>query len=246
MDHDLFRTAAGDPVTAVTAAEMTAVDRVAVEEFGLGIVQMMEHAGRTLSRTALESDADRITVVAGGGGNGGGGLACARHLAARDRLHRVVLDRSPGEYEGAPATQLRLLEEMAIDFVDAAATSGDSATAAITDADRIIDALIGYGLAGAPRGVAAELIAAIESAPGPVTALDVPSGIDATTGEAAGAVVTPETTVTLALPKTGMAPLNGRLVCADLGIPAAVYEAAGIDYEHPFGDQFSVELTRAE
>jgi NAD(P)H-hydrate epimerase len=246
MDQDLFRTAAGDPVTAVTAAEMTEVDRVAVEEFGLGIIQMMEHAGRTLSRVASESDADRITVVAGGGGNGGGGLACARHLAARDRLHRVVVDRSPDEYEGASATQLRLLEAMGIELVDAAATADDSATDAITDADRVIDALIGYGLTGAPRGVAAELITAIESAPGPVTALDVPSGVDATTGEAAGAVVSPETTVTLALPKTGLAPLGGRLICADLGIPAGVYAAAGIDYTHPFGDRFSIELTQAE
>ena len=245
MDSPAFRTTDGEPVPSVTAAEMAEVDRVAVEEFGLGIIQMMEHAGRTLSRIAIESDADRITVVAGGGGNGGGGLACARHLAARDRLHRVVLDRSPATYEGAPATQLRLLERMDIELVDAAATPDDSA-AAITDADRIIDALIGYGLTGAPRGIAAELIAAIESASAPVTALDIPSGVDATTGEAAGAVVTPETTVTLAVPKTGLLPLDHRLVCADLGVPAGVYEAVGIEYTHPFGDQFSVELSRAE
>ena len=245
MDSPAFRTTDGEPVPSVTAAEMAEVDRVAVEEFGLGIIQMMEHAGRTLSRIAIESDADRITVVTGGGGNGGGGLACARHLAARDRLHRVVLDRSPATYEGAPATQLRLLERMDIELVDAAATPDDSA-AAITDADRIIDALIGYGLTGPPRGIAAELIAAIESAAAPVTALDIPSGVDATTGEAAGAVVTPETTVTLAVPKTGLLPLDHRLVCADLGVPAGVYEAVGIEYTHPFGDQFSVELSRAE
>ena len=245
MDSPAFRTTDGDPVPSVTAAEMAEVDRVAVEEFGLGIIQMMEHAGRTLSRIAIESDAHDITVVAGGGGNGGGGLACARHLAARDRLHRVVLDRSPATYEGAPATQLRLLERMDIELVDATATPDDSA-AAITDADRIIDALIGYGLTGVPRGIAAELIAAIESGSAPVTALDVPSGVDATTGEAAGAVVTPETTVTLAVPKTGLLPLDHRLVCADLGIPAAVYEAVGIEYTHPFGDGFSVDLSRAE
>ena len=245
MDSPAFRTTDGEPVPSVTAVEMAEVDRVAVEEFGLGIIQMMEHAGRTLSRIAIESDADRITVVAGGGGNGGGGLACARHLAARDRLHRVVLDRSPATYEGAPATQLRLLERMDIELVDAAATPDDSA-AAITDADRIIDALIGYGLTGPPRGIAAELIAAIESAAAPVTALDIPSGVDATTGEAAGAVVTPGTTVTLAVPKSGLLPLDHRLVCADLGVPAGVYEAVGIEYTHPFGDRFSIDLSRAE
>ena len=65
MNRELFRTTDGEPVTAVTAAEMAAVDRVAVEEFSLGLIQMMEHAGRTLSRVVLGSDADRITVVPG-------------------------------------------------------------------------------------------------------------------------------------------------------------------------------------
>lgn len=240
MEPDAFRTR-GDPVTAVTAAEMAEVDRVAVE-FGLGIIQMMEHAGRTLSRTALDSDASRLVVVAGGGGNGGGGLACARHLAARDRLHRVVLDRSPDEYEGAPATQLRLLEQMGIEIIDADAAPEPAATA-ISDADRIIDALIGYGLTGAPRGTVADLISAMTSAAAPTLSLDVPSGVDATTGETVGVAVEPAQTLTLALPKTGLAAVDGQLRCADLGIPAGVYAAANIDYTHPFGDQFSVALT---
>lgn len=245
MDSGVFETVAGDSVTAVTAAEMAEVDRVAVEDFGLGIIQMMEHAGRTLSRVALDSGADRITVVAGGGGNGGGGLAAGRHLAARDRLHAVVCDRPASEYTGAPATQLQLLEAMGLDVVVADATP-DAAAAAITDAELVVDALIGYGLAGAPRGVAAELLDEMATTAPPVYSLDVPSGVDATTGETPGVAVAPETTVTLALPKTGLATTGGRLVCADLGIPAGVYDAAGIAYDHPFGDRFSVELARTE
>jgi len=244
MNRELFRTTDGDPVPAVTAAEMAEVDRVAVEAFGLGVIQMMEHAGRTLSRVVLDSDADEITVVAGGGGNGGGGLACARHLAARDRLHAVVRNRPTEGYTGAPATQLQLLAKMDVEMIDAAANLA-TATTVIDDADHVVDALIGYGLAGAPRGIAAELIEAMDAAAS-VTSLDVPSGVDATTGEAPGAVVDPETTVSLALPKTGLAPLGGRLVCADLGIPAGVYDAAGIEYDHPFGDRFSVDLIAAD
>lgn len=245
MEPAAFRTADGEPVPAVTAAEMAEVDRVAVEEFGLGIIQMMEHAGRTLSRAALESDASQMVVVAGGAGNGGGGLACARHLATRDRLHGVVLDRSPGDYEGAPATQLRLLERMGVEIIDADAEP-DAAATAISDADRIIDALIGYGLTGAPRGTAGDLISEIQSAAAPVLSLDVPSGVDATAGEAAGVAVDPDQTLTLALPKTGLTATTGELHCADLGIPAGVYETAGIDYTHPFSDRFSVDLTVAE
>jgi len=244
MNRELFRTTGDEPVTAVTAAEMAEVDRVAVEAFSLGVIQMMEHAGRTLSRVVLGSDADRITVVAGGGGNGGGGLACARHLAARNRLHAVVSDRPAEEYAGAPATQRQLLANAGVELIDATANP-ESAMTAIDDADHAVDALIGYGLTGAPRGIAAELIDAMDSAT-PVTSLDVPSGVDATTGAATGAVVAPETTVTLALPKTGLAPIGGRLVCADLGIPPAVYDAAGIDYDHPFSDRFSVDLVGAD
>jgi len=244
MDTELFRTAAGDPIPAVTAPEMAEVDRIAVEEIGLGIVQMMEHAGREVARAALGSDTDQFTVVAGGGGNGGGGLACARHLAARDRLHTVVLDREPAAYEGAPATQLGLVDHTDAEVI-VAETEPERATAAITAADGVVDALIGYGLSGPPRGLAAELIADM-NAGGPVVSLDVPSGVDATTGEVPGGAVAPDQTVTLALPKTGLTTVSGPLTCADIGIPAAVYAAAEIPYEHPFGDGFRVELTTAD
>jgi len=245
MERDAFRTDAGDSVAAVTAAEMAEIDRVAVAEFGLGIIQMMEHAGRTLSQVALDSVAHRLVVAAGGGGNGGGGLACARHLAARDRLQAVVLDRSPDEYEGAPATQLRLLKRMDINPIDA--DSGfEAAAAAIDDADRLVDSLIGYGLTDAPRGTAADLINKLQSTATPVLSLDVPAGVNATTGETAGVAVDPAQTLTLALPKTGLTATAGSLHCADLGIPSGVYTAADIDYTHPFSNDFSVDLTVVE
>lgn len=237
MNRELFSTANGDPIPAVTAAEMAEIDRIAIEEFGLQLRQMMEHAGRTLAKRVLDGDGD-CTVVAGGGGNGGGGLACSRHLATRNRLNGVVCDRPASEYTDPPATHLSLVETSGAEIVDATSEPA-KAKATIREADSVVDALIGYGLSGAPRGIASELIAAMEST-AQIVSLDVPSGIDATTGEAAGAVVTPTTTVTLALPKTGLTAVGGELLCADLGIPPAVYEAAGISYANPFGDQFSV------
>ena len=80
----MFRSAHDAVVPAVTAAQMREVDRVAVEETGPNLYQMMEHAGRSLALTALEmaTDDGPIVVLAGTGGNGGGGLAAARHLAA--------------------------------------------------------------------------------------------------------------------------------------------------------------------
>ena len=83
-----FQTVDGIVVPAVTAPQMREVDRVAVEETGPNLFQMMENAGRSLAETAIEmlgarSQLSRILVLAGKGGNGGGGICAARHLANR-------------------------------------------------------------------------------------------------------------------------------------------------------------------
>ena len=83
-----FRTATGVTVPAITTEQMREVDRVAIEEVGPNLFQMMETAGRNLALSAIEllgSDWPRtpIVVLAGTGGNGGGGIAAARHLANR-------------------------------------------------------------------------------------------------------------------------------------------------------------------
>jgi NAD(P)H-hydrate epimerase len=79
-----------------------------------------------------------------------------------------------------------------------------------------------------------------------VVSLDVPSGIDATTGEALGAAVQPETTVTLALPKTGLRTCPGQLVLADIGIPRVVYERLDVRYTDPFEREWWIELTTSD
>ena len=87
-------------------------------------------------------------------------------------------------------------------------------------ADLIVDALIGYSLSGAPTGGAGEMIDWANASPAPVLALDLPSGIDSSTGEAFGTAIPPEWTMTLALPKTGLTPeRTGALCLADIGVP---------------------------
>ena len=252
MTERLFVGSAGRRIPAVTTEEMSAVDRVAVEEVGLDLPRMMEHAGRGLAETVLgirrdgRSDAP-VTVLAGNGGNGGGGLACARHLANRDLPVRVVLDRAATEVDGVTGEQLGILEAMDVP-VEAAVGRGIDVDSAL-DIDAlldgvVVDALIGYGLTGAPRGPAAELIEACGDAAGSVVSLDVPSGVNATTGEAPGAVVDPDVTATLALPKTGLAAVGGDLLLVDLSIPATVYDRLGVEYADPFGEAFTVPLSR--
>jgi NAD(P)H-hydrate epimerase len=238
METDAFRSPDSVPVPAVTAAEMRSVDRIATEEVGLTLPRMMEHAGRALARQALDerppdSD-DPVVVLAGGGGNGGGGLVCARHLANRDVPTAVVLDRDRADLSGVPAEQLEILEH-----TDASVTGEGVPPAPAL----VVDALLGYGLRGAPRDRAARLVEWTGSVERSVLSLDVPSGVDATTGETPGASVRPDLTLTLALPKTGLVGRPEQVVLADLSIPGSVSEQLGIPPVTPFGNRFRVPLT---
>lgn len=239
MKRDAFRTAAGNAVPAVTATEMRAIDRVAVEEIGLSLLMMMEHAGRGLAAAIqARSPEGRITVLAGGGGNGGGGLCAARHLANHGRAVDVVRDRPVDRLADAPTRQWQVLGDAATDRTDQAAD-------AVEAASLVIDALVGYSLQGAPRDRLARLIELASEQAATVVSLDVPSGVAATTGETPGPAVRPELTVTLALPKTGLERLDTDLELLDLGIPSRAFEQAGVPYESPFrGEGFRVPLRR--
>lgn len=232
-----FETADGRVLPSVSAPEMRAVDRVAVEEVGLALLSMMENAGRSLAGAVRETVGDGpVAVFAGGGGNGGGGLCAARHLVNHGREVGVVLDRAPEELSGATATQWGVLEAVGVTAVDP--------DAALADATVAVDAVLGYGLEGAPRGRAATLVEHLRGFAGPVVSLDLPTGVDATTGERPGAAVEPHSVLTLALPKTGLSAVDAPVALADVGIPAAVYERAGVAYRSPFDGRWRVPLRR--
>jgi NAD(P)H-hydrate epimerase len=236
-------------VPAVTADEMREVDRIAVEEVGLGILQMMENAGRNLAGNAmemLEGQRGVVAVLAGSGGNGGGGLCCARHLHNRGFPVRVLLSKAPEDLRGAAANQLRILRAAGVEPIGPRQPVGgrvDPNTRAVIRRSRlVVDALVGYSLRGAPRGRVAQLIDQCNQEGARVLSLDLPSGLDATTGETPGAVVKAERTLTLALPKTGLRDVGGELYLADIGIPPAVYEPLGFSFEWPWQGRYWVAL----
>ena len=236
-----FATEYGVRVPAITTDQMREVDRVAIEELGPNLYQMMENAGRNLAIMVLQTlgaawSETPITVLCGTGGNGGGGICAARHLANRGADITVVLTDRSG-LTPVPSEQLAIY----------GATAGKIIEASALDALRpglIVDAIIGYNLRGPARGVAEQLIDWTGTRSVPVISLDVPSGLDATTGEAWGSQVRASSTLTLALPKTGLdAETTGDLWLADLGIPAEVYRRVGIEVPVGlFGDGFLVRL----
>jgi NAD(P)H-hydrate epimerase len=169
-------------------------------------------------------------VLAGSGGNGGGGLVAARRLTIWGAAAAVVLGQPRSEIREVPAHQLEILDRMGVPVWTAEQYPSD----ALAHADAILDALVGYGLQGPPRKPIASLIRAANSAPAPVIALDIPSGLDGDSGQAFDPTIRAATTLTLALPKGGlMQPAarewTGDLYLADISVPVQVYQRLGIE-----------------
>lgn len=229
-------------VPVVTADEMREVDRIAMEETGPNLYQMMENAGRNLALMAIEFlgknwQKTKVVVLAGGGGNGGGGICAARHLANRGVDVRLVVAQSE-RLSKVSGWQRKI-------FQSAGGTEIDRSRLPHQRPDLILDALVGYGLKSAPDENIAQLIRWTKLSRAPVLALDVPSGLDATTGETPGECIAPNWTMTLALPKTGLLPKRtGDLYLADIGIPVAAYRRLGLKYESPFGARFWARLQK--
>lgn len=236
-----FFTQTGIDVPAVTEDQMREVDRIAMEETGPNLFQMMENAGRNLALAALEVlgpgwERATVVVLTGSGGNGGGGICAARHLANRGMTVTLCL-AAPDRLGEVPAYQRRIFHATGGREVDAAYLPDQGV-------DLILDALIGYSLRSAPRGTTNDLIQWASGTGAPCLSLDVPSGVEATTGATPGAFIQPQWTMTLALPKTGLVPeRTGELMLADIGIPEDTFRRAGLEYVSPFGHRFRVPLT---
>lgn len=212
-------------------------------EFAIGIVRMMELAGRNLAHLARQRFLDgspvgkRAVVLVGGGGNGGGALVCARRLAGWGASVTVFLAQGPRKMHGISAEQLSISRTVGIRDGERRGRP-DALMAAIEGTDVIIDGIIGYGLKAAPQGLAKVFIEIVASSPSKVLALDIPSGLDASTGETHGVVIRAEATLTLALPKIGLYAATARanvgdLYVADIGVPPALYAAPSLHLEMP-------------
>jgi NAD(P)H-hydrate epimerase len=241
MQRQVFFTDTDIKVPAVTTSEMREVDRIAMQETGPNLFQMMENAGRNLAETSLEHlgkdwKEARVVVLAGTGGNGGGGITAARHLANRGTRVELCL-AIPDKLSEVAAWQRRVFQFTAGKEVEF--RNLDPAPVHL-----ILDALIGYGLQSAPQGIFAELIRWANTTRAPIISLDVPSGLESTTGATPGEFIRPSWTMTLALPKSGLARAEvGELILADIGIPEETYRRIGVPYASPFGNRFRVPLS---
>ncbi len=218
----------------LTTAQMREVDQLMMTTYGITLPQMMENAGRSLAHLARERFLDgdpvgkSVTVLAGSGGNGGGVMVAARRLHTWGAHVQVILTRPPEVLQGVAAKQAAILQQLKLALIQA------DALPERMSADLILDGVIGYSLSGAPHGAAAALIRWANAQTAPILALDVPSGVDASTGEVRHPAIRAEATLTLALPKQGLRAPDaqshvGALYLADISVPPDLYAYLGLN-----------------
>jgi len=212
----------------VTSVELTTIEEKAEASYGLDAGLLMERAGAAVAEEAarMASERARVLIVCGKGNNGGDGFVAAR-LLSEAGFKITVAALAPRETLAplAKAAYEKMPPEVSV------LTSGDSQAldSAIDEADLIIDAIFGFNLKGAVRGVAVEAIDKINGSHKPVLAVDMPSGLEADTGKAHGRAVKADATVTFTAPKVGAMlypglELTGATVVADIGIPEELIE----------------------
>lgn len=207
---------------------MQAADRRAVEVFGVPGIVLMENAAAAVVREIRE--ARSFSVVCAVGNNGGDGLAVARHLLILGRRVDVFLLGDP--HRGGPdfRTNLEVLRRLAPSLPLSLDEEGtDRLVRSLKGCEVCVDALFGTGLARPLEGIYRSTVEAINVSAGDIVAVDLPSGIDANTGQVLGAAVRASRTVTFHKAKRGLvlAPeYAGRVTVAPIGIPGPEFPLA--------------------
>lgn len=223
----------------VTAAEMARMDRMTIEAIGLPGMVLMENAARGAAAFYEESVPDllrrRITVVAGAGNNAGDGFVLARIFHGRGAPVRVVCLRPPERLQGDALTNFNILTKLQIPIhVWNEDVDFEDQWPWIRDSGVIVDAILGTGLNSEVRGLYRQVIEAVNCLTDiPVLAVDIPSGLDATTGKPLGAAVRATATATFGFTKVGLVihsgpEFVGRLQRVDIGIPREVFDTCDI------------------
>ncbi len=233
-----LRSRGGPHVFVFDRASIREVDRLAIDEFGMAGVVLMENAARHALDVALDLvegvERPTVAVLCGGGNNGGDGFAVARHLSNAGLTVRVGMMTPMARLSGDAQVNAMIAKRMGLEL-RSIATRGSVARLA-RGAHLIVDALFGTGLdrplAGAALRVVGEINAAAKKSGATALSLDLPSGLDAEAGAALGDAVRADVTVTFAGLKRGfLEPSSwaflGEVIIADIGAPRGLIDRLG-------------------
>jgi len=230
----------------LTAEQMQKIDQMAMNDYSISESILMENAGIKSAMAICETYPDiaqkNILIVCGPGNNGGDGFVIARHLHNLGTSVTVITTQPSSKYKGVTAENLQILKKMNVLVFEI--TSESSIYEALNMAnfsDIIIDAIFGTGLSKHVDGLYLALINGLNSIPVPKIAIDIPSGINGTTGLVMGAAIKAAMTVTFAAPKIGHvldpgSQYIGKIYVADISIPKNLLNS----------DEFKVNITTEE
>lgn len=209
-----------------TAHEARLIDIKAQDKFGIPALLLMENAGRAVAEEALKTSGNRraIAIFCGKGNNGGDGFVAARQLLAYGIRPDVFLAGKVSEVEDEARFNLDILQKLRQRIIAVEEENLAKVEKKIAKYNLIIDALLGVGLSGQVRGIYGGLIALMNNSEAYILSVDIPSGLDATTGKVLGCAIKADKTVTFVAKKRGMVigdgpKYCGRIVVRDLGIP---------------------------
>jgi len=227
-------------VPVVSSPAMRAADQQASARYHITSAQLMEIAGFQLARFVEAFlggvRGQEVLIVVGSGNNGGDALVAARHLHGRGSA--VSINLASGAVRGLGADHLRTAQALGIPARPLQLPSSGRPDAVV------IDGILGTGIRLPLQGPAAETIRALNAQPAPVLAVDVPSGLEADTGEGADHCVRAAATLTLGLPKPALrsAQATGRLYVADIGLPPELFGDQAEAASRLFEDDTIVEI----
>lgn len=210
----------------LTSRQAKAIDIKAKEQFGISTLVLMENAGRSVAEEAMKSLRGRkpVAIFCGKGNNGGDGLVAARHLLARGIKPDVFLAGNICDVCNEAKINLDILIKLKQKIIEVNENNLSLVKKRISKYSLIVDALLGVGLKGEVKAIFRDLIGIINNSKAYILAVDVPSGLDATTGKVLGCCVKADKTVTFVAKKKGMVLGVGPSYCArvivrDLGVP---------------------------
>ncbi|MCH9757079.1 MAG: NAD(P)H-hydrate epimerase [Gammaproteobacteria bacterium] len=202
-----------------------ALDKLAMEDYGIPGIVLMENAGRGIvDRFLMYQPHGNITICCGKGNNGGDGFVVARYLSEAHYQVHILLFADPSEITGDAKINYDIIVKLGVPITIVSEEKTQAMMPVLTDADWIIDALFGTGLQGVVQAPFDEVIRLINHANKKVLSIDIPSGLDCDTGKPLGVAIKAHVTVSMVGFKKGFCNVEsktylGKIDTVDIGIP---------------------------